>query len=522
MRTRPLLYPTILKCSIRGDVPRKLPLPSQKLYSQSSSKILMFSLIRKKLRLGRLLWSRMRESRGSDDGSTLPNEILYYILEHVGDLDLIRLTRVSHGMREIALRTILPRYGITALQMTPQLILRDVSSQVLLHALASSYPTLIPGIAEITLRFTENGRTHSRQMRSLALLAKRFPPIASVTLHTSAFDIHRFFGFWATLQPVLYNLTHCQCGESGPVVLLSWRKVRCVRQQKSNKVWRSFKHDNHNVIPTIEEYLEMRNMDNPIHKSRALSEIQVRSFPEQPNIIGSLVVVDPSHLHVLRIDKVMSQSEWQFILPYLDLPDLKSVDVSVELDLAILSSFLQRHTRINSLWLYGDWKHLPHSSPPTPMPALLSFCGGSPRIISHFLRPPEHSRLFLVSLEYDSAYSSSEDLESAFHAMSIWPRLESFTLGIRGEEAAWDYLGADDDPRGATLQYVHNLTLYIDKNMAGKLDCDKLSRWLMIVFPALRDLDISNSFSWEKPFVVPVGLADAIKARCPDVIVKVT
>ncbi|KAJ6607677.1 hypothetical protein B0H10DRAFT_2070633 [Mycena sp. CBHHK59/15] len=509
MRTRPLLYPTILKCSIRGHVPHKLPLPSQKLYSQSSSKILMFSLIRKKIRLGRLLWSRMRESRGSDDGSTLPNEILYYIWS-------------TRGMREIVLRTILPRYGITALQRTSQLILRDVSSQVLLHALASSYPTLIPGIAELTLRFTEKGRTHSRQMRSLALLAKRFPPIPSVTLHTSSFAVNGFFGFWATLQPVLYNLTHCQCGESGPVVLLSGRKVRCVRQQKSNRVWRSFKHDIYNFIPTIEQYLEIQNMGNAIHKSGPLSEIQVRSFPERRSAVGSLVVVDPSHLRSLRIDNAISQSEWQFILPYLDLPDLLTVHVSVELDLTILSSFLQRHTKIIYLWLYGDWKHLPHSSPPTPMPALESICGGSPRMISHFLHPPEHSRLFSVWLEYDSACSSPEDLESAFCAMSIWPKLKLFTLEIRGEEAAWDYLGADDDPRGATLQYVHKLSLWIDNNMAGNLDCDKLSRWLMIVFPALRDLDISNVCRWEKPVVVPVGLADAIKARCPDVIVKVT
>ncbi|KAJ6607685.1 hypothetical protein B0H10DRAFT_2194757 [Mycena sp. CBHHK59/15] len=427
---------------------------------------------------------QMRESHGSDDGSTLPNEILYYILEHVGDLDLIRLTRVSRGMREIALRTILPRYGITPLQMTPQLILRDVSSQALLHALASSYPTLVPGIAELTLRFTEKDRTCSRPMRSLALLAKRFPPIPSVTLHTPALTGDRFSGSWTTLQPVLYNLTHCQGGESGPVVLLSGLKVRCVRQQKSNRVWRSFKHDIYSFVPAIQEYLEMSNMDNAIYKSGPLSEIQVRSFPEHPNVIGSLVVVDPSHLRVLHIDKVMSQSEWQFILPYLDLPDLLLVHVSVELDLAVLSSFLQRHTTIVHLWFYGDWQHLPHTSPPTPMPALKSIWGGSPRIISQFLHPPEHSQLFCVSLEYNSAYSSPEDLESAFRAMSIWPKLEFFTLEIRGEEAAWDYLGADDDPRRATLQYVHNLRLNIDKNMAGKLDCDKLSRWLMIVFPA--------------------------------------
>ncbi|KAJ7444618.1 hypothetical protein B0H11DRAFT_2291185 [Mycena galericulata] len=444
----------------------------------------------------------------------LPQELILEIFSHLPERDLVTLFEVSSLTKVLAIATVLASHGISECQSSQPLDIRITSQAV--RKFGSSHPTR-GTIALPSLQFNDGDIDHMPVWRSLLHLAKRSADIV-LTLQVPLTKSPRLRRFWDPLLTSVLRLFGPSA--SHPVVIIHYLAAFCARPKQPSVLQREAPH----ILLAIDKELLRRNIKESIAatiKRQPLSRIHVRSFPQRPTPVGALVLLNPDSISFLNIDVAnLSRTEWQFILPHLNLPGLRAVRIQANLDYEPLSSFLGLHARIEHLDFRRDWTGLYNERPFPVLHNLTRLTAGS-HIIALALQSANTFNL-LECVDISDQDTTMDDLarvayfQAALRAVATRSSVQRLMIQMHDNiKPPWRYLDATSDDRPERrLRYIRTLHISL---WTGEAEHEEFPNWLEM-FPALTRLHISGVFLSPRPSsggpVLSDWLAEAIKETC--------
>jgi hypothetical protein len=222
--------------------------------------------------------------------------------------------------------------------------------------------------------------------------------------------------------------------------------------------------------------------------------------------------------------KVASPSEWQLFMPQLDLPSLRTLRIQVDLDYYALSSFLDRHDKIEQLDFRCGWSGLCNERPPSfPKVPNLKHISASSGMIRLALRTNNFPHLQSVSisdrdtaLQSNGSYAAS-NFQLALDSVPACSSVNHLIIQLHSAEPPWKRFDVATDSR-ATRELRHIRKLHISP-WTREAETDGFPHWLAM-FSGLVTLEISGDlFPTAKGPLVSEQLRKAISTVCPHVAV---
>ncbi|KAJ7888475.1 hypothetical protein B0H13DRAFT_2042386 [Mycena leptocephala] len=403
------------------------------------------------------------KSFGSVQGSAtfsltqLPRELILEIYQHLPESDLLSLCEVDFLTNELAL--------LAALRGNAPL----------------GSPQPVSGSLGSRLHFIDGGVNH-------LLITLSFPKPDSGFMKLFPPSVTRIVG-GAALRPIL---------------IINFLTGICIRPQRAAP----------SVGATAPPAVDKGKFTRAIQSSLAATikhqphpVIHVLSFPQPTAPLGALVAINPNFILFLDMDaKVASPSEWQLFMPQLDLPSLRTLRIQVDLDYYALSSFLDRHDKIEQLDFRCDWSGLCNERPP-PFPKVpnlkhISASSGMIRLALRTNNFPHLQSVSIIGLDSVPACSSVNHLIIQLHSA----------------EPPWKHFDVATDSRAAReLRHIRKLHI---SPWTREAETDGFPHWLAM-FSGLVTLEISGDlFPTAKGPLVSEQLRKAISTVCPHVALR--
>ncbi|KAK7016909.1 hypothetical protein R3P38DRAFT_2988326 [Favolaschia claudopus] len=463
----------------------------------------------------------------------MPRELIFLILDWLAESELLRLCEVSSESQQLALRTLLTRHGVSESQVQAQSLMKVRSRAI--RSICASHPALISNIHRLDFDFTDGDVDHLHPWKSLVHLASRFPVIPTVTFTFSdrSSASERYTGLWNLLPSTLIALIG---NHSRPIILINHLNVTAVYPKLPNILKRKLKTSKSFSVPAVPAVDRMkltRKLLSCIATAtarRVLSTIYLYSFPDPTAPLGALLTLNHLSIFYLNIDEnIMSRQEWEFLMSELHLPNLRTLFVHIDFDLPTLSSFLEKHPKIEHLELSRDGGHLfDPTRPPFSASALphLKRISASARLVARILHAPNDFR-FLEHVGIGSRRELFADerpnvatyIRDALRALSSRTSVHTLALQIRSIELPWAEAKFDARKTRAEkdLQFLQKLEI---SAWTREAEHATFPTWLAM-FTGLQDLAISGDLiqSTKGP-LVSTWLVQAINISCPNVTVR--
>ncbi|KAF8176362.1 hypothetical protein K438DRAFT_1979154 [Mycena galopus ATCC 62051] len=492
----------------------------------------------------------------------LPRELILSILDCLPEPELLRFCEVSSGSQQLALLTLLARYGVSESQIHSQ-ELSKISSRAI-HSLCASYPTILPNIRRLDFDFTNGDVDHLHPWRSLIHLAECFPIIPRISFAFSdrSSASERFSGLWNMLPTTLIALmgkSHAR-----PVVIIHYLGVTALHPKVPNLLKRALKTPTRPsalAVPVVDKMKLTRKLFSTIATAstrRLLSTISLRSFnTDPPAPLGVLMVLNSSAISYLDIDdRVLSRAEWEFLMGELHLPSLRALIIRVDFEFnhqnhSHLSAFIEKHDKIEFLDFPRDWSCLHDDTRNSTLKPFststllyLKHITASARVVAGILQIANEfplleyvgigSREPILPADKDKAKNRPKTdgdsngaacVQDALRALAARPSVMTLVLHLQSIALPWaDFHSAEEkNTRAETLNSIQKLELVRWTREAGHT---AFPAWLAL-FPALQDVLISADMDTQpltargqRQPLVSKRLQDAITERCPWIAVR--
>ncbi|KAJ7664864.1 hypothetical protein B0H17DRAFT_295722 [Mycena rosella] len=419
---------------------------------------------------------RPRDSSRSDGEyyslTSLPNELLFAVLEFMDDKCLHLMVVVSKRFYHLGTQSLLSRYDVS-----PSSGSVTVTSSDALRALRIAM-TLYRGTFRALSYCVPSPVPVTKDIRRIEALLRRFwvglTRIRSVSLDFGTNIIARPVGW--TIGGLAPKLLSTICGDSqmavfvvdnglftcSPKMMLLWnpytREQYCkVQMHDSSRQW----------VPSIRS---IQSLDITYPVCTALS-------PLQP---WTMVIVDAVNITTLLLSIHLSPREWSAILSATTLSHLTEVGIWAEtITSATSTAFLNRHAAnlLTLRYMSPVAEPLPPLSPPLSLPALRHLSARAHYVV-HILRGPVAPALF-PALAHVELWPDTHT-HAALHLLSLHPALTRLTLWLLPEfdPAPWPVFPEVDR---------------VELNTCPVTDVC-LPTLLACAFPVLRRVEVNHSF----------------------------
>ncbi|KAJ6456558.1 hypothetical protein C8R47DRAFT_188659 [Mycena vitilis] len=464
----------------------------------------------------------------------LPRELVLLVLDCLTDSELTSLCVVSSESRHLALLTLLARHGVPESQRLTE-ELSSVSAGAV-RILSVAYPSLMPKIHRLDLKFKDGDVDHLRPWRSLVHLAERFPVIPYVTFTFSPRSTasERFAGLWNLLPTTLIAFMGNNNARS--VVIINYLHTTAIQPKQPNLLKRALNTPRRSsiILPAVVDRMKLtRTLMSSIATAstrRLLSNIYLRSFTDPTAPVGVLLILNPWAVFYLDIaEHTISDPEWEFLLPQLDLPKLRTLFVRVDFEHRTLSAFLEKHAEIEHLAFMCDWTciHDPAVVPfSTSALSCLTNLSASAHVIARVLALPNAFPLLThvgIGAPESNNPADAVAFQAALRAVAGRPSVTSLTVDIQNAPFPWTYFDAKAPAADARAERELHCINKIQLTPWTREERDAphtFPAWLAL-FPGLQELCISGSlFPPTKGPLVSDWLLYAVKSACPQLVVK--
>ncbi|KAJ7110638.1 hypothetical protein C8R44DRAFT_883771 [Mycena epipterygia] len=465
-----------------------------------------------------------------DTPSTLPrfsDEIILEVLHHCSDAELLELSTISRHIHELALLSLLSRYGITE---------SDIAS--------NSFPPLstsgafrafplarfITGVDELRLQFDYNCQLE-KDVRALTNLVRRLPPIKKIDLEFPPRFVRAQTAAVRRCDMEGAMLALISAYRSRPSVAVSPLTLSIIRPRKPAfyavrrlysgiRAMGSKNYVRKGPLIDDQEFRKEMFLFALLRVGGVIPNISIRAF-DPPNPLGTLIVLRAAGIANLRFPSnlKLSCAEMSAVFDNLKLPLLRSVEAALStISPPSLLAFLCRHPSLQRLQLRGPPDHPKAKSKtctereplaPGALPQLEHVLGSAHFVAWVLASAHPFPQFTAVTIELHKGVFIREDYQNALCGIALRPVLCTLTLHLEGWDpwSAKDFDAATAPERDlsqiADLRLTFKFPSRVGRNLA------LLVEWLRL-FRGLREVSLFDT--------MPLGnLSGLLGKECPNI-----
>ncbi|KAJ7866503.1 hypothetical protein B0H13DRAFT_2066785 [Mycena leptocephala] len=402
--------------------------------------------------------------------TSLPNELLFAVLEAMDDKSLHLMAAVSKRFYHLATQSLLSRYSLS-----PKSGQVFVTTSDALRALRIAM-TFYSGTLKALTYTVLSPDSITKDVRRIEALLRRFwassARIKQISLFFGKDIIERPVGW--TIGALTPRLMSTMCGHSQVALFVADGGLFTCKT-KSLILWSPYTRDRYSKISMHDGSRQWVPSIRSIWSLDVTYPVCTAISPAHP---WTMVVVNALNVRTLLLSIRLSAREWSAILSSIELLHLNEVGIWAEtISSEMSTAFLNRHPIATLKYMSPSAEPLPHGAPPLALPKLRHLTALSHYIV-HIFSGRDTGTVFpqLTDVEL----FPDAQFHAALHLLNLHIPLQSVTL--------WFLI--DQDPATWPI-FPH-----VDFVALNKCDiaAARLPALIARVFPGLRRLSLNHSF----------------------------